>query len=102
EPALEVKHVGEPGIVRDVSFTLHRGEVLGISGLMGAGRSELARILFGLDPHSCGEVLLNGKSVHGCAPRRRIERGLGFLTEDRRADGLCLDASIADNLALVS
>jgi ribose transport system ATP-binding protein len=102
EPALEVKRVSEPGIVRDVSFTLHRGEVLGISGLMGAGRSELARILFGLDSHSSGEILLNGQALQGTVPRRRIQSGLAFLTEDRRHEGLCLDASIADNLALVS
>lgn len=102
EPALEARGVSEPGIVRNVSFTLHRGEVLGISGLMGAGRTELARILFGLDSHASGEILLNGEVLHRSGPRRRIERGLAFLTEDRRHEGLCLDASIADNLALVS
>ncbi len=102
EPILEVHGVCEPGIVRDISFTLHRGEVLGISGLMGAGRSELARILFGLDPHAEGEVRLNGGSLLGASPRCHIKRGLAFLTEDRRHEGLCLNASIADNLALVS
>jgi ribose transport system ATP-binding protein len=102
DPILEVRRVSEPGIVRNISFTLHRGEVLGISGLMGAGRSELARIVFGLDPHTGGEVLLAGAQLGRASPHRRIARGLAFLTEDRRHEGLCLDASIADNLALVS
>ncbi|HXG46094.1 MAG TPA: sugar ABC transporter ATP-binding protein, partial [Methylomirabilota bacterium] len=99
--ALEVKALTQPGVVRDISFTLAAGEVLGVAGLMGAGRSELARILFGLDPHRSGEILLDGQPLRG-GPRRRIQRGLAFLTEDRREDGLCLEASIADNLALVT
>ena len=98
---LEVRSVYEPGVVRDIAFTLAPGEVLGISGLMGAGRSELARILFGLDPHSSGEILLKGIPLAG-TPRRRIRRGLAFLTEDRRQEGLCMEAAIADNLALVT
>jgi ribose transport system ATP-binding protein len=102
DPILEVRGVSQPGTVRDISLTLHRGEVLGISGLMGAGRSELARILFGLNRYTGGEVLLAGAQLGRDAPHRRIARGLAFLTEDRRHEGLCLDASIADNLALVS
>jgi ribose transport system ATP-binding protein len=102
-PALEVRGITEPGIVREIGFTLHRGEVLGISGLMGAGRSELARILFGLDSSQSGEILIAGNHVNRTADvRERIRHGLAFLTEDRRHEGLCLDASIADNLALVS
>jgi len=99
--ALEAHAVTQPGVVRDISFTLASGEVLGISGLMGAGRSELARILFGLDPHSSGEIRLNGQLLTG-APRQRIRRGLAFLTEDRRQEGLCMEASIADNIALIT
>ncbi|MFN0068093.1 MAG: ATP-binding cassette domain-containing protein [Limisphaerales bacterium] len=101
EPALEVHSLSRPGVVRDIAFSLSRGEVLGLSGLMGAGRSELARMLFGLDPHSTGEILLEGNPLEG-TPRRRIRRGLAFLTEDRRQEGLCMEASIADNLALVT
>ena len=100
-PRLSVRSLSQPGIVRDISFNLAAGEVLGISGLMGAGRSELARILFGLDPCVSGEVHLDGRRLDG-APRRRIERGLAFLTEDRRQEGLCMEASIADNIALVT
>jgi ribose transport system ATP-binding protein len=69
---------------------------------MGAGRSELARILFGLDPHASGEILLRGKRLGQSPPLERIQRGLAFLTEDRRLEGLCLEASVADNIALVS
>jgi ribose transport system ATP-binding protein len=101
EPALTVRGVSQPGIVENISFTLHRGEVLGLSGLMGAGRSELARILFGLDPRSAGEILVGERPLPP-GPRAAIEHGLAFVTEDRRADGLLAEAAIADNLALVT
>jgi ribose transport system ATP-binding protein len=100
-PLLEVRGVTQPGIVRDISFTLHRGEVLGIAGLMGAGRTELARILFGLDPCERGSIAVEGRAVTG-GPRRRIRQGMALLTESRREDGLCLEASVADNMALVT
>ncbi len=99
QPLLEVRHLRQPGIVDDVSFQLAPGEILGLAGLMGAGRSELARILFGLDPCREGEVLLDGRPLPP-GPRRRRQAGIAFLTEDRRTDGLCLDASIAENLTL--
>ena len=98
---LEVRSLTQASIVRDISFSLAGGEVLGISGLMGAGRSELARILFGLDPCASGDIRLAGELLTG-APRQRIRRGLAFLTEDRRQEGLCMEASIADNIALVT
>ncbi len=100
-PALEVKGVSQPGVAHDIHFTLGAGEVLGIAGMMGAGRSELARMLFGLDPYSTGEIRLGGRLLHG-GPRARIRQGLAFLTEDRRQEGLCMEASIADNMALVT
>jgi len=99
---LEVRGVTQPGVVRDIRFALRRGEVLGLAGLMGAGRSELARILFGLDPCARGQILLDGRPIQRESPRRRIRRGLAFLTEDRRDEGLCLEASVSDNIALVS
>ncbi len=101
-PVLEVRGVSQPGIVRDISFSLQAGEVLGVSGLMGAGRSELARILFGLDPCERGSIECLGFGICGATPARRIQRGLAFLTEDRRNEGLALEASIAENLALVT
>lgn len=101
-PILEVRGVSQPGVVENISFTLHRGEVLGLAGLMGAGRSELARILFGLDPRKAGEVRLNDELLPRLAPRELIQRGVAFLTENRRSEGLCLDATVADNFALVT
>jgi ribose transport system ATP-binding protein len=101
-PLLDVRNMSQPGVAENVSFTLHRGEVLGLAGLMGAGRSELARILFGLDSRSSGEVRLNGELLHRLTPRNLIERGVAFLTENRRSEGLCLDASVTANLALVT
>ena len=100
-PLLEVRNVSQPGVVKHINFCLSSGEVLGLAGLMGSGRSELARILFGLDPLACGEILIKGKPLRG-GPRRRIRDGVAFLTEDRRDEGLCLQASIADNIALVT
>jgi ribose transport system ATP-binding protein len=100
-PLLEARNLSQPGVVRDISFTLHCGEVLGLSGLMGAGRTELARILFGLDSHERGSLAVAGLPLTG-SPRRRIRRGVALLTESRREDGLCLEASVADNLALVT
>jgi len=99
---LEVREVAQPGVLKPLSFQLHAGEILGLSGLMGAGRSELARILFGLDPCTTGDLRLNGESLRGLSPRQRIRRGLAFLTEDRRFDGLCPEASIDHNLTLVA
>ncbi len=102
EIALELRGVSQPGIVHDISFQLRRGEILGVAGLMGSGRSELARLIFGLDPCAAGDVHLHGQRLNELSPRARIREGLAFLTEDRRAEGLCMDASIAENIALVA
>jgi len=101
-PIFEARDVSRAGVLNHVSFALRRGEVLGLAGLMGAGRSELARILFGLDPLEGGEVRLEGELLHRLSPRELIERGVAFLTENRRSEGLCLDASVADNFTLVT
>ena len=102
EVALDVRRVAQPGVARNITFQVRRGEILGVAGLMGSGRSELARIIFGLDPCASGEVRLNGELLNGLSPRERIQQGLAFLTEDRRAEGLCMEAAIADNIALVT
>lgn len=98
---LEVEGLSQPGVVMDISFALREGEVLGLFGLMGSGRSELARVLFGLDPHAEGRILMDGRSLPP-GPGGRIAAGLAFVTENRREEGLILDAPIADNLAMVS
>jgi ribose transport system ATP-binding protein len=101
EVALEVSGLSQPGIVENVGFKLKRGEVLGISGMMGAGRSELARILFGLDPCVRGEIAVNGVRISSRTPRASVRNGMAFLTENRREEGLLMEASVADNIALV-
>ena len=101
DAVLELRGVSQPGIVENVSFTLRRSEILGVSGLMGSGRSELARIIFGLDPAEAGEILLEGEALGGAPPRERIRRGLALLTESRREDGLFLDWPVDENLEIV-
>jgi len=101
EPALEIAGLSRAGVFREVSFTLHRGEILGLAGLMGAGRTEVLRAIFGLDRPDTGKVRLLGASLGRGSARDSVGRGLAFVTEDRREDGLLLDASTTDNLALV-
>jgi ABC-type sugar transport system ATPase subunit len=102
QPVLEVEKLTQPGMIRDVSFQVRQGEVVGISGLMGSGRSEMARILFGLDPYASGRILVDGQPLERPTPEAAMARGIAFLTEDRRAEGLMMDGPIADNLALPS
>jgi ribose transport system ATP-binding protein len=95
EPILEAEEL-EPGGAR---FTLHRGEVLGIAGLMGAGRTRLLRALFGLAPVRAGRVRL-GVHAGPFAPAARWEQGMGFVSEDRKGEGLAASLDVADNLTL--
>ncbi len=89
-----------PPVLKHASFELRRGEVLGIAGLMGSGRSELIRALFGLEPRASGRLALGGRplAVSGARPSRRLAQGFGYLSEDRRREGLALTLSVADNL----
>jgi len=100
EVALAVEGAGGPRF-RGVGLELHRGEVLGLYGLMGAGRTELVRSLFGLEPLDAGRVSVGGRPL-GRSPRAAIAQGLALVTEDRRHDGLVMDAPVAENLALVA
>jgi ribose transport system ATP-binding protein len=101
-PMLTVQHLTEPGIVQDISLTLHKGEVLGLFGLMGSGRTELARMLFGLDSYHHGSVQVEGRAVTKPSPRRSIRSKVAFVTENRRDEGLLMNINIADNIALAS
>ncbi len=101
EIAFSAKALSQPGILEDVSFDIRAGEILGLFGLMGSGRSEMARIIFGLDPLEEGALTLKNQPLTG-GVRDRIARGVAFVTEDRRAEGLLMDAPIAENLSLVS
>ncbi|PHK49128.1 sugar ABC transporter ATP-binding protein [Staphylococcus edaphicus] len=85
--------------LKDVHFELHKGEILGFSGLMGAGRSEIMRVLFGLDKGDT-QVTLNGKSIHVRNPHASIKQGLAFITENRKEEGLVLQDSIIENISL--
>lgn len=97
--ALEVRHVSG-GPVRDVSFCVRDGEVLGIAGLVGSGRTDLLRLIFGADQRTAGEILRHGRPVDIRSPRDAIRHGICMLTEDRKAEGLVLSASAKDNFAL--
>lgn len=88
--------------LNDISFTLHKGEVLGIAGLLGAGRTELARAIFGLDKITSGTIYINGEPRRIGSPRAAINSGIGFLTEDRKQQGLVLPLSVKANLCLSS
>lgn len=86
--------------VKDVSFVLRRGEILGFAGLMGAGRTETARLLFGADKRDGGEIFINGKPVKINTPVDAVKAGIGYLSEDRKQFGLCLGLSVCDNTVL--
>jgi ribose transport system ATP-binding protein len=102
EKRLEARHISLPGIVHNISFELHAGEVLGVGGLMGSGRTELARILFGLDSAATGSLNLSGRNITRLTTRKRISLGMAMLTESRREDGLCMSATIDENISLVA
>jgi ribose transport system ATP-binding protein len=96
---LSVKDLKTP-LLRDVNLTVRAGEIVGLAGLQGSGRTEIARAIFGADPITSGTVEVDGKAVHFRHPRQAVKAGLGFITEDRKAEGLALGQSIADNMML--
>ena len=96
---LKVEHLSSPD-VHDVSFELKKGEILGLAGLMGAGRTETARLIFGADPMTDGKIFINGKQVNIMAPFDAVENGIGYLSEDRKAFGLAVGLSVADNTVM--
>lgn len=100
EPALELRGVSGGPRVHDVSLTVAPGEIVGLAGLMGSGRTELARCLFGIDPITTGEVRVRGQRVHLGSSREAIAAGIAMIPEDRRAQGLVLEHSVRDNLLL--
>jgi ribose transport system ATP-binding protein len=97
---LRLEHVSGASGVNDVSLTVCGGEIVGLAGLLGAGRTELARIIVGADPPSRGRVLVNGVDVTPKTPRQAIAAGIGFLPEDRKRQGLVLALSVCDNIGL--
>ncbi|WP_203363410.1 sugar ABC transporter ATP-binding protein [Bacillus sp. REN10] len=100
ETVLEVKGLTRKEVFEHVSFSVRSGEIVGVSGLMGAGRTEIMRAIFGLDSIDQGEIFLNGKKVTIQTPDQAVKLGIGFITEDRKDEGLVLDFSIRENIAL--
>ena len=98
-PVLEVEGLNRTGVFHDVSFEVRAGEIVGLAGLVGAGRSEIARAVFGVDRYESGSVRLAGKAVPQHNPRAAIRAGMAFIPEDRRKQGLVTEASVARNVA---
>jgi simple sugar transport system ATP-binding protein len=97
---LQTRALGRRGHVKDMNIGIRRGEVVGLGGLLGSGRTELARLLFGLDRSDAGEVVVDGKRVHIDAPATAIQLGLGLCPEDRKAEGIVAELSVRENIVL--
>lgn len=102
DAALEVKDLEVPGLLHRISFEINNGEVLGVAGLMGAGQESLPRALFGLLPVTQGIVLMHGKPIRIRSPQEAIQHSLGWITEDRKEEGLVLSQSVLENISLAS
>jgi ribose transport system ATP-binding protein len=100
EPLLQVRNLSAGGRIHDVSLDLYPGEILGVAGLMGSGRTELARAIFGVDPIDRGEILVHGRPVAIGDPDDAIAAGISLVPEDRRSQGLILDHSVRSNMIL--
>ncbi|NSW76142.1 MAG: sugar ABC transporter ATP-binding protein [Candidatus Atribacteria bacterium] len=100
EVILEVKELSCPPLLKEINLKVHRGEIVGLFGLVGAGRTELAKTLFGVYPHYRGNIVINGKVLHLTSCRKAILHGISYVPEDRKEEGLCLDLSVRENSAL--
>lgn len=101
ETLFEIRHLSCAGLVKDVSLSVRSGEIVGMFGLMGAGRSEMARAAFGVDPLESGSIWVKGKEYTNPSPQVCIENEIAFITENRREEGLMMPKSVAENLVLV-
>ena len=102
EPVLRVDRLTREGVFVDVSFTVRAGEIVALAGLVGSGRSEVARAIFGIDRYDAGTVTLRGRALRRGSPTEAMAAGLGFVPEDRRQQGLVMDMSVQQNMALAS
>ncbi|WP_406547942.1 sugar ABC transporter ATP-binding protein [Clostridium ljungdahlii] len=102
EEILRVKGLTKKGVFENINFSLRLGEILGFSGLMGAGRTEVMRAIFGIDSFDSGEIYLKGKKVEINSPMKAIKNGIGFVTENRRDEGLVLQMGVGQNITLAS
>lgn len=96
---LEVKNLCKQGMYQDINFTVNKGDILGITGLLGAGRTEIALSLFGLNPPDKGEILMEGKPVHIASPKDAMSAGIAMMPEDRQSEGLFMQQSMSTNIA---
>ena len=99
---LEVKNLSTKDFLKDINFKIHAGEILGFAGLVGAGRSEVMRAVFGIDPKQTGEIYIKGKKVEIKSPRDAMLQGMGFVPEDRKLQGLVLGMSVGKNTTLAA
>lgn len=99
---LEVRNITRKGVLHDISFDLYEGEILGIAGLVGAGRTELARAIFGADPKDGGEIYLYGKKLEIRSPIDAIRAGIGYLPEDRKISGLVVEMLLSENVTMAN
>jgi len=102
EPVLTVSRLTREGVFTDVSLTVRAGEIVALAGLVGSGRSEVARAVFGIDRYDAGEVMVGGQRLRRAAPTAAMAAGIGFVPEDRRQQGLVMDMSVQQNVALAS
>ena len=100
EAVLSVSNLTRAGVFTDISFDVRAGEIVALAGLVGAGRTEVARAVFGIDRYDTGTVLLSGKPIRAYSPQSAIDAGMGFVPEDRRKQGLVMDLSVARNVTL--
>jgi rhamnose transport system ATP-binding protein len=100
EVLLEVSGLSSAGVFHDISFTVRAGEIVGLAGLVGAGRSEVARAVFGVDPYDSGSVRLGGADIPGRNPTAAMRAGVALVPEDRRKQGLVLDSSVSKNITM--
>jgi ribose transport system ATP-binding protein len=99
---LEVRNLNRGRVLRDVNFSLKKGEILGFAGLVGAGRTEVARAIFGADVFDSGEIFIKGQHVQIKSPRDAVTHGIGYLSEDRKRYGLALGMDVTENIAMAA
>ena len=102
DEVLRVENLNRKGVLKDINFSAYAGEVLGISGLVGSGRTELVKAIFGADPIDSGRIFIYGKEVQITSPQSAIAAGMGLLPEDRKYEGLVLKLSVKQNVSMAS
>ncbi len=102
EPVLTVNNLTVPGVLEEITFALNKGEILGLAGLVGAGRTEVAEAIMGIRKHTAGEITLNGARLEVRSPEDAVAAGINYLSEDRQGSGILTGFTVADNITLVS